>query len=189
MPSMDEMVVLVKPGDQYQEEGIYAHVARGGYDKVWLDAYGIPHDTGEFIANTPLLVARRLAVWRTKGGVRIRGPHDFTFPKTEGWLLDGVKVELDRLKVNSTTKALALRKFKPPASEAAWNEKRGKELLWKKGWKLNSFFSTPRDKMTWLKFQHRTLYTVGHSKTEDTSCRACSDRESQLHLISCSVIY
>ena len=43
--------------------------------------------------------------------------------------------------------------------------------------------------MTWLKFQHRTLYTVGHdSSVTDKTCRACSEVENQLHLVTCGVI-
>ena len=87
------------------------------------------------------------------------------------------------------TAALTLRKFVPPASEAAWNQRRGKELRWKDCWKLTSFYATPRDQVTWLKFQHRTLYTVGHDKREaDNTCRACEESESQLHLVTCGVI-
>ena len=100
----------------------------------------------------------------------------------EGWILDGRKVKLNMLKVSRVTPALALRKFVPPASEVAWNERVGKGLRWKECWKLTSFFATPRDQVTWLKFQHRTLYTVGHDTTvSDGSCRACEEKESANH--------
>ena len=56
-------------------------------------------------------------------------------------------------------------------------------------WRMKSFFATPRDAMTWLKLQHRNLYTVLHDVSiADTSCRACNSGENQLHLCECDVI-
>ena len=157
--------------------------------RVRLDAYGVPHSTG-VLNKDRTLVTRDVEVWRTKSGGRVRGPCEAIFPKLDGWLLDGRKVKLNSLSVSKMTAALALRKFKPPASEEAWNERRNKKLRWKDGWKITSFYATPRDQVTWLKFQHRTLYTVGHDTTvEDNTCRACSEPESQLHLITCGVLY
>ena len=60
-----------------------------------------------------------------------------------------------------------------------WNERRNKTLRWKEGWKLKSFYATPRDQVTWLKLQHRTLHTVGHMTTGDTSCTACTAKENR----------
>ena len=182
------IVALVKPGEQNQEGEGYAMQSARGEVGVKLDAYGIPHSTG-YLNKDRSLVVREVEVWRTKSGGRVRGPCEAVFPKLDGWLLDGRKVKLNSLSVGKMTAALALRKFKPPASEAAWNERRGKTLRWKDGWKITSFYATPRDQVTWLKFQHRTLYTVGHDTSiDDNTCRACSEPESQLHLITCGVI-
>ena len=188
-PKGEAIVALVKPGEQNQEGEVYAMVSACGETRVRLDAYGVPHSTG--ISNKDCsLVAREVEIWKTKSGGRVRGPCEAIFPKLDGWLLDGRKVKLNSLSVNKMTAALALRKFKPPASEEAWNERRNKTLRWKDGWKITSFYATPRDQVTWLKFQHRTLYTVGHDTTvADNTCRACSEPESQLHLITCGVLY
>ena len=83
-----------------------------------LDAYGVPHDTGRLNRDSEL-VAREVEIWGTKSGSRVRGPKEAIFPRLEGWLLYGKKVKLSSLRVNTMTAALALRKFVPPASEAA----------------------------------------------------------------------
>ena len=187
-PKSGAIVALVRPGVQNHSEEIYARVSARGATRVRLDAYGIPHDTGTLNRDTGLEM-REVEMWGTKSGARVRGPSEAVFPKLEGWKLDGQKVKLHTLKVSRVTAALTLRKFVPPASEDAWNQRRGKELRWKEGWKLTSFFATPRDQVTWLKFQHRTLYTVGHdTKAADGDCRACNSRESQLHLVTCGVL-
>ena len=183
----NEVIALVSPNVQDQSDDIYARVAQGGYEHVWVDRYGVGHNTGRLVQKGSK-VACKVATWTTKSGTRIRGPADAVFPKTKGWLLDGKKVKLDALRTSAVTAALAMRKFVVPASEKAWNDRRGKKLRWKEGWKLRSFYATPRDQVTWLKFQHRTLYTVGHRTDVDNTCQACDERESQLHLITCGVI-
>ena len=63
------------------------------------------------------------------------------------------------------------------------------ELPWNKLWNLKSFYATKRDQFTWLRFMHINLYTVGHrNDLDDTSCRACTAKENQMHLIECPVI-
>ena len=183
-----EIVALVHPGEQEQEAEVYALVSERGQEHVRLDAYNVPHATGR-VNRDGTLVAKEVEMWHTKSGARVRGPSEAVFPKLKGWLLDGVQMTLSQLRVKKVTAALSRRKFITPASEAAWNQRRGKGLRWEGGWKLTSFYATPRDQVTWLKFQHRTLYTVGHdTKAADNECRACDGRESQLHLITCGVI-
>ena len=149
-----------------------------------LDAYYITHRTGQTLS----LNARRImpvAFWHTRSGDRVRGAAEAVFPRVEGWLLDGVVVKLDRLSTSKVTKSLALKKFVPPASEAAWGTRVQTALLWEEAWKIRSIYATPRDQLTWLKLQHRTLYTLGHDTSTDGMCRACTEKENQLHLIQC----
>ena len=187
-PKDGSVVALVRPGVQDQRAEMYAIEGARGLTRVKLDAYGVPHDTGVLNRDSTLEV-KEVSMWSTKSGSRVRGPSEAVFPKMEGWVLDGQKTKLNALKVSRVTAALTLRKFVPPASEAAWNERRGTELRWRDCWKLTSFFATPRDQVTWLKFQHRTLYTVGHDKTaSDGACRACEEKETQLHLVTCGVL-
>ena len=127
-------------------------------------------------------------MWHRKGGARVRGPSDAVFPQNAGWKIDDMQVTLQSLRVRCMTRAFAMRKFKAPASEKAWNDRRGKLLRWEQGWAITTFYATPRDQVTWLKFQHRTLYTPGHRSDVDGTCRACSERENQMHLIECGVI-
>ena len=56
--------------------------ARGDGMRVWIDAYGIPHDTGKKNRD-PSLVMREVEMWNTKSGARVRGPKDAIFPKKE----------------------------------------------------------------------------------------------------------
>ena len=44
-----------------------------------------------------------------------------------------------------------MRKFKPPACEAAWDERLGASLPSEKIWRITSTFATPRDQLTGLK--------------------------------------
>ena len=106
---------------------MYAIEGARGLTRVKLDAYGIPHDTGVLNRDSTLEV-KEVSMWSTKSGSRVRGPSEAVFPKMEGWVLDGQKTKLNALKVSRVTAALTLRKFVPPASEAAWNERRGTEL-------------------------------------------------------------
>ena len=185
-PKPGEIVTLVKPNVQDQEP-VYATHRAGRYEECTLDAYNIPHPTGVMLDSDGLRVMK-VAVWRTRGGVRIRGAADAVFPCTSGWLLDGTKVELDRLSVSKMTKASALKKFIPPASEAAWKSRVSTELCFQECWKIKRLFATPRDTLTWLKLQHRTLYTIGHDTSTDGLCRACTESENQQHLMRCDVI-
>jgi len=83
-----------------------------------------------------------------------------------------------------------MRKFKPPACLRVWESKMGigaDRLPDKKIWKRKSTFSTPRDRIPGLKLLHRNLYVAGND-LNDNQCRACTERESQLHLCECNII-
>ena len=81
-----------------------------------------------------------------------------------------------------------MRKFVTPACQNAWDSRLAFPIPWAKIWRIKSFFATPRDQMVWLKLQHRNLYVAGHDPADNT-CRACTERESQLHLCECTVIH
>ena len=88
------------------------------------------------------------------------------------------------------TQALQSQIFKPPvATQRAWERRLGGELPWDKIWAIRSTFATPRDQATGLKLQHRNLYTVGHNTSlSDHGCRACGEKENQLHLCECPIL-
>ena len=187
-PKEHELVALVPPNDQdCDEEPVFAIHRSGQHHEVRLDAYYVAHRTGQTL-NVNDRRIMPVALWHTRSGDRVRGAAEAVFPRTEGWLLDGVQVKLDRLPTSKVTKSLALKKFVPPASEEAWRTRVQTTLLWEEAWKIRSIFATPRDQLTWLKLQHRTLYTLGHDTSTDGMCRACTEKENQLHLIQCDVI-
>ena len=141
---------------------------------------------------------RDVAEWSPKeDDCRYLGQYIKTFPLPRGWTVDDTPVRLDRLSIKQRTQLLALRKMKPPAAVLKWEQKYlrselqalGMELPWNKIWTLTSFYATKRDQFTWLRLKHRNLYTVGHREDlDDNSCRACTQRENQMHLITCPII-
>ena len=126
--------------------------------------------------------------WKhSKWDWRICGPAGQVFPRPDGWLLGDKEVKLYELSVREYTNELTMRKFRPPACEAAWDSRLNAALPWKKIWRIRSIFATPRDQLTGLKLLHRNLY-VGKREQHDKSCRACTEEESMLHLCECGVI-
>ena len=90
--------MLVIP-DQQDQEPLYATFGGlGKYEEVYIDAYGIPHQTGNMVSS----LGRRItpvSMWKTKSGKRVRGPTEACFPQIKGWLLDKTEVDLDGLTV------------------------------------------------------------------------------------------
>ena len=109
-------------------------------------------------------------------------------------MVDGEAVRLDRLSINVPTALAGCTQDEAPggypAAERAWEQRLGFEVDWSKVWRIKSFYASPRDQFfTWLRLMHRNLYTVGRRRDlEDNSCRACDERESQLHLATYSTI-
>jgi hypothetical protein len=118
------------------------------------------------------------------------GPKGEVFPRPEGWYVDGKNVRLDKLSVGAITRIFAARKFKPAASELAWNARLSKQLPWKKIWKMKSTFATPRDQFTGLRLQHRNLFTAAREDPpmHECRCEGCTETENQLHLCECSTL-
>jgi len=135
-------------------------------------------------------IQQKVAYWRhTKGPDRVIGPLHDSFPNPRGWLLDGIKVDLDKISINTYTRALTMRKFKPSAAEVEWSRRLSTNLPWDLIWKIRPTFATPRDQIPGLKLLHRTLFTASQdSSCQDPSCRACPSRENQEHLADCPII-
>ena len=55
-------------------------------------------------------------------------------------------------------------------------------------WRIQSFYVTPRDQLTWLKVMHRNLFLSGNSTDGDTSCKVCEEKENIIHLVRCERI-
>ena len=154
------------------------------------DAVGKLADTNLMATHSPSRVLRDPAWWsRQDSDKRIIGQYVKTFPLTEGWEVSGTEVRLDRLSIKDRTALLAARKMVPPAAEKAWELRLGLQFPWDRIWRLKSYYASPRDQFTWLRLMHRNLHVAGHRRDLiDTSCRACSEKETMKHLAECPII-
>ena len=173
------------------------------YELILLDAIGIAHPTGKKIPifgtdqthrvfKTALWVHKKESWWGD-GNVfqesRIMGVDHITFPHPTGWKIGEEKIKLDDLGVRALTRIQAARKFKPPVSEKAWNERLPVEIKWSSTWRIKTTFATPRDCQTWLKLMHRNLFVANRDPSADPSClTGCGGIESMLHLADCPLI-
>ena len=119
---------------------------------------------------------------------RWAGPKGANFALDTTWDCLGIK-DLRHANISSLTRAMALKKFKKPASEEAWAI-RGMQPKWKLSWRIKPKYTAPRDLVVWLKIQHRTLWVAKNGGMGDTTCMAkwCRHEESQLHLVECQSI-
>ena len=119
---------------------------------------------------------------------RVAGPTASTFPLSKGWKIGDEVVTLGNIKISETTRILKCRKFRKPAAEDAWLQRFGYPIMVAEMWKARSYMLTPRDRMTFWKVRHRTLYTRKHDKETDGKCAACTEYENIEHLVDCSII-
>ena len=123
----------------------------------------------------------------------------FTFPKTDGWKVQTGKMgtentmKLSEVSIHKLTHIFKMRKFKAPTeTEESWRSKlelESAEWEFKDTWRIKSFFVTPRDMMTWLKVQHRNLFTASLDQESDGKCSTgCGGRENQRHLVACHIL-
>jgi len=178
-------VIMVKQGDRVE----YAKCLDERSALILeIDNVGKCHETDEMIDLDDSWEYNKVARW----GAAVRGSLEGTFPRSDGWLLGKEETTIEGLTVKAYTNALQRKRFVRAASEKVWALKLGFDITRAEHnmvWRMKSFFATPRDAMTWLKLQHRNLYTVLHDVSiADTSCRACNSGENQLHLCECDVI-
>jgi hypothetical protein len=96
--------------------------SEGEYLLLWRDAIGELHDTFKRIGLQAHETTQPIVWWRhSKWDRRACGPEGEVFPRPEGWLLDGIKVNLDELSIQKYTKALTMRKFRTPHARARGN--------------------------------------------------------------------
>jgi len=193
------------------EDEVAAKIRRGqleywrrttdGFTKLQVDSVGIPHDTE--VRASHLSNQLKVAWWTGKGqrvwhddeqeenkrreDDRIAGPEEVAFPAATKWRLGEWTGTMGELTIKEITKYNTRKKFQRPNGPKNWRRKmpiirrRRTEVRFHKVWKLKSYFTTPRDEVTWKKALHRTLYM----QREET-CLACKGhRESILHLVEC----
>ena len=123
---------------------------------------------------------------------RVMGPYDRSFPYGIEWQVGNKKYKVDEMSIKLLTRAVTYAKMKPPASQAAWEDatRLASAQPWNKIWKIKSFFTTPRDEVTWLKLMHRNLWVANRDPAYDSKCRApgCTHDESMMHLAVCPII-
>ena len=108
----------------------------------------------------------------------------------KGWKIGKTKVSIDKLSIKKMCSAETRKKFVPPDEV----EKKWASIFptinidFKKVWKMKWFATSARDRMTWVKVMHRTIFVAKHDPNSDGVCRACDEQENALHLCSCPVI-
>ena len=157
---------------------------QGMMERIRVDNVGKTHLTG-------VLKPRRgqyhkVAYWvHSKADKRVFGLQDTAFPINVKWETGGREVTLPSLGIKALTALFSASRFKPPPAEKAWDDKLQMSLPWKKIWKVRSYYTTPRDEVTWLKVRHRNLYLL-----RDEQCLGCSAAQERiLHLVECGVIF
>ena len=189
----NSIVALTAHDTDAQEHDVYyaqySTTTEGGtkLDLLHVDTVGKWHQTGA--ALTPLhYETHQVEFWKGKGGHRIIGPKQSTFPLMEGWKIGDTQIRLDGINIKTLTSALTARRFKPPAAELGWQSRLHSKFNANKLWRMKSFFCTPRDTVTWLKLQHRNLYTASRDPESNGQCAAYSALENQIHLAACPII-
>lgn len=158
-----------------------------------IDTVSKEHLTNKYKVAAGQYDIHEVALWKgkRKGDWRVIGPKNTTFPQPKGWHMKGnVEIKLDEYRINAVTKTITKVKFEPPtATEQAWQSRLNWAINFVKVWKMKSFFLTPRDSITWLKIQHRNLFTASRNDQTNGVCRACGwTQENQLHLARCRII-
>ena len=169
--------------------------------KLWLDAMGVPHETGDTLSwhNKEVIP---VAIWHAHRDEhpmassddyeyfidkdRVIGPITSSYPRDEGWKIGkkGKTMKLSEMSIKYMTRNSGKLRDKPPNAEKAWSLRLGRGMVFKNVWKhVSTFFTTPRDELTWLKFRHRALAVANRFADRDHMCLICKQgAESMLHL-------
>ena len=164
---------------------------------VKLDKRGVAFDTDRRIdATQPGATITEASTWNRPGRLpSIRGPISTVTTHTQGWVLGKRKdMSLDTIRIADLTHALTMKRFVPPTNtENAWQSREpgldrlhhSLKIPWPQIWAMKSLYTTPRDKIQWLKAKHRTLYTTGHDPAPDNICVHCRSKDTILHMATC----
>ena len=155
--------------------------------RVWIDKVGRGHKMQVYVDHRHYSIIKA-HTWHGKWA----GPHGNYPVGDTKWKLpfgNAKEHKLQQYSINVLTKARQLEKMKPPASVTAWTARIG-DLPWHKIWQIKPMYVAPRDTATWLKIQHRTLWVAKNGGCDSTTCNAagCQHEETQLHLMTCSII-
>ena len=157
----------------------------GSWRSVELGYGGEPEELGR--ANIPPPDALPGRWW----GNGIVGIAEATYPNPAGFVLEGTRITLDKLRIRDLTVALRERRARAPACEAKWEEVLGRELPWRDIWRSfgSSQVTTTVDNINAFKVCHRAVYSRRRLGAATTECRLCGrEEESIRHLLNCEVI-
>ena len=181
--------VYVVRGQQYTPARYTEH-GGGRLRLLTIDAIGREHLTGRSLPAAAHTITPAI-MWDD----RWVAPLNFDFVGEAEWRISRKGVDHDPIPIDEFTIKIMTRKctcarMKPPAAEAAWDKRLGRRMPWSKIWKMKRIYSTPRDEIPMLKFQHRTLWVGKHGGTSDDTCNAhgCNTVENQIHLVECRTI-
>ena len=160
------------------------------YEEARIDATATAYPTGKRI-DLGARQAYEVGFWESKAGDRrVTGPVASTFPQMSGWQIGDTKVSVDKLSIKKMCEAETRKKFIPPSAvEQKWREIFPTiDIDFEKVWKMKWLAVSSRDRMTWIKVMHRTIFVAKHDPNSDGVCRACDEQENALHLCNCPVI-
>jgi len=175
------------------KDNIPVKVTSRGLEVIWVDGLAIGHPTGKVRDQRDWELVEA-SMWREeKREPRWIGPKGASFPSNSEWMIGDHVSSLGQMTIKVLTKSRVHAKAQPPPAQKVWEEKLGlNQLNWDKTWGIRSFFTTPRDEVTWLKIQHRNLWVASRDpKVADPTCNApgCTQVESMLHLAECTIIW
>eukprot|EP00966_Prymnesium_polylepis_P126311 2921239-Prymnesium_polylepis.1 len=158
-PSDNDKVYLIRNGQEFP--GIWSN---NRLHLVWIDQVGEHHVTGKTTRkrqNDEFVRAQmwfHLKEWQKEWGdeeeeidERWVGPRTTSHPNNVRWCIHEEKEFLGGLTIKTLTRAQSDKKFKPPPSKEAWRRRRMRGIDYDRVWRIRSFFTTPRDQVTWLK--------------------------------------
>ena len=190
-----DVVAVIRP----DRPVFYAkYINRNRLIRLWVDATGSPHDTGVIVKPSPAWDVLPVTTWSFGGAkerddgrdtsvkdVRIVGPRATSFPANSFWLLHDSPAPVQQMHIHVLTRAPQYARMLPPPAEESWPATLGLrldyQLPWRKIWKLKSPFTTPRDRVPWLKLRHRNLHVPSRDRSlPDQRCVVCKLRPESM---------
>ena len=148
-----------KAGDIRISNGTYYLVGKyGALAEVWLDVMGMPHKTGNTASMSAVGRLDPVVQW----GAGIVGPADSTFPRPDGWTLDGELISLEDLTAQFVYRRHISVRTPRPACEENWGRYLHFHPPWDDIWaslKRPGIF-TPHHYMTFFKVLHLSLIHI-----------------------------
>ena len=167
-PAIGDLVALCT-----NNETTYAYIGQSNkFQKAWIDNMGVPQDTGELTTYTQQVI-EPVCFWTKvidehemtssdsqefyQEIPRLIGPTNYSFPRDEGWKLNGKNTTLGAITIKKMTRQTGGLRDAPPNCQKAWRIRLQKymgpfKLPWKQIWRsISTYFTTHRDELTWLK--------------------------------------